>query len=71
MFRGRDGLPKRWGRESVRTVVGNVLHYAGYHVPNTGWDAKADHNWPARRPAIAWTGGRRRWARGRHRPSCR
>lgn len=42
LFRGRDGLPKRWGRESVRTVVGNVLHYIGYHVPNTGWDAKAD-----------------------------
>ncbi len=41
-FRGRDGRPKRWGRESVRTVVGNVLHYAGYHVPNTGWDAKTD-----------------------------
>lgn len=33
-FRGRDGRSKRWGRESVRTVVGNVLHYAGYHVPN-------------------------------------
>ncbi len=42
LFRGRNGLPKRWGRESVRTVVGNVLHYVGYHVPNTGWDAKAD-----------------------------
>jgi DNA invertase Pin-like site-specific DNA recombinase len=42
LFRSRNGLPKRWGRESVRTVVGNVLHYAGYHVPNTGWDAKAD-----------------------------
>jgi hypothetical protein len=41
-FRGRDGRPKRWGRESVRTVVGNVLHYVGYHVPNTGWDAKTD-----------------------------
>ena len=42
LFRGRDGLPKRWGRESVRTVVGNVLHYIGYHVPNHGWDAKSD-----------------------------
>ena len=42
LFRGRDGRPKRWGRESVRTVVGNVLHYTGYHVPNKGWDAKTD-----------------------------
>lgn len=41
-FRGRDGAPKRWGRESVRTVIGNVLHYVGYHVPNSGWKAKTD-----------------------------
>lgn len=39
-WRGRSGAVVRWGRESVRTVVGNVLRYAGYHIPQTGYDAK-------------------------------
>ena len=34
-FRDRAGLPSRWSRESVRTVVGNVLSYAGYFIPGT------------------------------------
>lgn len=41
-FRSRHGAPTLWGRESVRTVVGNVLRYVGYHVPQTGYDAKAN-----------------------------
>lgn len=41
-FRDRAGNPCEWGRESVRTVVGNVLRYAGFHVPQTGYDAKAN-----------------------------
>lgn len=40
-FRDRAGVPSRWSRESVRTVVGNVLSYAGYFIPGTTWDAKA------------------------------
>lgn len=39
-FRSRSGVPCTWGRESVRTVVGNVLRYCGYHIPQTGYDAK-------------------------------
>lgn len=41
-FRDRAGNPCEFGRESVRTIVGNVLRYAGYHVPQTGYDAKAN-----------------------------
>lgn len=41
-FRQRKTLSPRWGRESVRTVVGNVLRYVGYHIPQTGYDAKAN-----------------------------
>jgi len=41
-FRARHGGIAQWGRESVRTVVGNVLRYAGYHIPQTGYDAKAN-----------------------------
>lgn len=37
-FRSRKGFPIEWGRESVRTVVGNVLFYVGYFAP--AWDAK-------------------------------
>lgn len=37
-FRSRAGFPIEWGREAVRTVVGNVLFYAGYFAQ--GWDAK-------------------------------
>jgi DNA invertase Pin-like site-specific DNA recombinase len=40
-FRDRAGRPCRFGRESVRTIVGNVLFYAGY-LPRLGWDAKND-----------------------------
>jgi len=40
-FRARNGLPCQWTRESLRTVVGNVLIYAGYFLPKTVWDAKA------------------------------
>lgn len=41
-FRDRAGQPCAWGRESVRTVVGNVLRYAGFHIPQTGYDAKSN-----------------------------
>lgn len=41
-FRDRKGNVCEWGRESVRTVVGNTLRYAGYHVPQEGYDAKAN-----------------------------
>jgi DNA invertase Pin-like site-specific DNA recombinase len=41
-FRARHGGVAQWGRESVRTVVGNVLRYSGYHIPQTGYDAKAN-----------------------------
>lgn len=40
-FRSRSGVPCHWREESVRTVVGNVLSYAGYFVPVVAWDAKA------------------------------
>lgn len=40
-FRDRAGRPARFGRESVRTIVGNVLFYAGY-LCRLGWDAKND-----------------------------
>jgi DNA invertase Pin-like site-specific DNA recombinase len=40
-FRDRAGNATKWTRESLRTVVGNVLIYAGYFQPLTGWDAKA------------------------------
>ena len=42
-FRDRAGAPCEFGRESVRTIAGNVLRYAGYHIPQTGYDAKANH----------------------------
>ena len=29
---GRDRLPKRFTREAIRSIVGNVLYYAGYTV---------------------------------------
>jgi DNA invertase Pin-like site-specific DNA recombinase len=41
-FRARSGGVTRWGRESVRTVAGNVLRYAGFHIPQDGYDAKAN-----------------------------
>lgn len=41
-FRARSGALTTWGRESVRTVVGNVLRYAGFHIPQDGYDAKAN-----------------------------
>lgn len=42
LFKTRAGHPKPWGREAVRTCVGNVLGYLGYFQPATsGWDAKA------------------------------
>ncbi len=40
-FRSRAGISCHWRTESVRTVVGNVLSYAGYFVPAVAWDAKA------------------------------
>jgi hypothetical protein len=36
----RDKLPKRFAREGVRAVVGNVLFYAGYIVVGKRWKAK-------------------------------
>jgi DNA invertase Pin-like site-specific DNA recombinase len=41
MFADRAGNPKRFGRESVRTIVGNISFYLGYLQP-IGWDAKND-----------------------------
>lgn len=41
-FRDRAGQPCEFGRESVRTIVGNVLRYSGYHIPQMGYDAKAN-----------------------------
>jgi DNA invertase Pin-like site-specific DNA recombinase len=41
-FRDRAGRPCEFGRESVRTIVGNVLRYSGYHIPQNGYDAKAN-----------------------------
>lgn len=41
MFRDRAGIACPWRRESIRTVVGNVLTYAGFYMPVAGWDAKA------------------------------
>ena len=35
----RAGLPKRWTREGVRSVVGNVLFYAGYAIVDR-WKSK-------------------------------
>jgi len=40
-FRDRKGRPIRFGREGIRTVVGNILFYSGY-LPRIGWDAKND-----------------------------
>lgn len=40
-FRTRRGAPKAFGRESVRTIVGNVPFYLGFLMP-AGWDAKAE-----------------------------
>ncbi|MFZ4773923.1 MAG: recombinase family protein [Terrimicrobiaceae bacterium] len=40
-FRTRSGQPSRFTRETIRTIVGNVLFYVGY-LPRIGWDAKND-----------------------------
>ncbi len=40
-FRDRDGQPRPFTRESVRTIVSNVLLYAGYLITAEGWTEKS------------------------------